>query len=137
MSAHNLPYELSRIPSTETVELQCAISLGGASLGFFGTDPVAQRSAYTQTYSTADRTHADLTSADFTYPASGNMFDAVAADLLINVRTDSAANVAADCVTNLKSIAANNNQLRADLIDLKQLVNSIIDDLQALGLCAS
>ena len=53
------------------------------------------------------------TAAAHTYPGSGNMFDAVAADLLINVRTDSLANAVADIVTNLKSIADNLNQVIA------------------------
>lgn len=92
----------------------------------------AALSAYTQTYSTANRTVAAPTSAVLTYPGSGNLFDAVAADLLINVRTDSTANAVADIVVNLKSIADALNQLIADDLDNRQAINSIIDDLQAL-----
>lgn len=57
--------------------------------------------------------HFNASAAAHTFPASGNMFDAVAADLLINVRTDSVANAVADIVVNLKSIAANLNQVVA------------------------
>lgn len=103
-------------------------------LGFYNATPVVQPSAYTQTYATADKTHANPTATAHTYPASGNLFDAVAADLLINVRTDTVANAVADIVINEKSIADNLNQAIADIADLKQLVNSVIDDLQALGL---
>ena len=103
-------------------------------LGFYNATPVVQPTAYTQTYSTADKTHAAHTATAHTYPASGNLFDAVAADLLINVRTDTVANAVADVVVNEKSLADNLNQVLADVTDLKQLVNSVIDDLQALGL---
>lgn len=105
-------------------------------LGFFNATPVVQRSAFTQTYSTADRTVANITSTAHTYPGSGNMFDAAAADLLINIRTDSTANAVADTVVNIKSLADNLNQCIADVTDAKQAINSIIDDLQALGLAA-
>lgn len=103
-------------------------------LGFFGATAVTQASAYTQTYATADKTHANLTATAHTYPGSGNMFDATPADLLINVRTDTVGNAVADIVVNEKSIADNLNQAIADITDVKQLVNSIIDDLQAYGL---
>ena len=103
-------------------------------IGFWNVTPVIQPTAYTQTYSTADKTHANPTATAHTYPGSGNMFDAVAADLLINLRTDTVANAVADIVIVEKSLAANLNQDIADLADLKQLVNSIVDDLQAVGI---
>ena len=103
-------------------------------LGFFGVTPVVQPSALTQTFSTADATHANRTATAHTYPASGNMFDAVAADLLINVRTDSTANAVADIVVNEKSLADNLNQNIADLADTAAFVNSIADKLQDLGI---
>lgn len=68
--------------------------------------------AITQTYATADRTHANFTSADigaFTGGITG-FLDATERD---NIRTQF-------------------NALRADLADVKQLLNSVIDDLQAL-----
>ena len=105
----------------------------GSNIGVLAAGFTTQ-AAYTQTYSTADRTHANLTSAAFTYPGSGNLFDAVANDLLINVRTDSVANAVADVVINEKSLADNVNQVIVDLTDLKQLVNAVIDDLQAAGI---
>lgn len=115
----------------------------------------APTSAWTQTYSTAAKTVPNatyaaptVTAGAHTYPASGNLFDAVPADLLINVRTDSTANAVADVVVNEKSIAANLNQaivdaadtntqlaaLAADVLALKKAITAIIDDGQTLGL---
>lgn len=92
------------------------------------------QAAYTQTYSTATRTVAAPTAAAHTFPASGNLFDAVAADLLINVRDDTVANAVADIVVDLKSLAANLNQAIADIANNKQVLNALIDDHQAVGL---
>jgi hypothetical protein len=89
--------------------------------------------AYTQTYSTATKTHSNPTATAHTYPGSGNLFDATPADLLINVRTDSTANAVADMVINVKSLADNLNQTIVDVANVKQVVNSLIDDLQARG----
>ena len=100
------------VPTANTIGLY----IGGATdkLSFFNATPIVQPSAYTQTYSIADKTHADWTSADlgvFTGGAIG-FLDAVERD---NIRTQF-------------------NALRVDVADIKQLVNSVIDDLQALGL---
>lgn len=83
-------------------------------IGFWGITPIVQPSAYTQTYSTADKTHATLTSASIGAFTGGvvGFLDAAERD---NVRTQV-------------------NNIRGDILDVKQLVNSIIDDLQAMGL---
>lgn len=120
MSAHNILLQISQ-----------ALDAGGAFELGSGVAP-----AITQTYATASATHADPTATAHTYPASGNMFDATAADLLINVRTDSTANAVADIVVNEKSIAANLNQNIADVANVKQVLNKVIDALQAQGLLA-
>jgi len=87
----------------------------GTNIGFFSATAVAQRSGYTQTYATADKTHANMTSADLSLGAGANGY--------------ATAGEAASVQTEV-------NALRADLIDLKQFVNSIFDDLQTLGLYA-
>lgn len=69
--------------------------------------------AYTQTYATAARTHSDLTSTDV-----------VAVDATDDATVWALAN----------EIKADFNALRADVINLKQVVNALIDDQQALGL---
>lgn len=74
-------------------------------------------SAYTQTYATADKTHANFTSA--------------------NLATTAATNIAPwgfDNQAQAEDIATQFNLLRADVADLKQLVNSVIDDMQTLGI---
>ena len=87
-------------------------------LGFYNATPLIQPSAYTQTYATADKTHAAETSADF--PAGGV----------------GAAAGGWDTAANRDLAITRFNALRVDVADVKQLVNSIIDDLQALGLVA-
>jgi hypothetical protein len=81
---------------------------------FYGATPIVKPSAYTQTYSTADKTHANFTSADIGAFTGGTVgfLDAAERD---NIRTQF-------------------NALRTDVADVKQLVNSLIDDLQSLGL---
>lgn len=92
------------------------IRINGTGIGFFNTTPVAQAAAYTQTFSTADRTHAADGSADF--PAGGI----------------GAAAGGWDTAANRDLAITRFNALRVTVDDLKQLVNSVIDDLQALGL---
>ena len=87
-------------------------------LGFYNATPIVQPSAYTQTYATADKTHAAMTSSDM--PAGGT----------------GAAAGGWDTAANRDIAIADFAELRVDVIDLKQLVNSVIDDLQALGLAA-
>lgn len=101
-------------------------------LGFFNATPVVQRSAYTQTYSTADKTHASLTCAALTDNTAGT------ANTTLQALSDGTtwANDVAAARNNFADLAASNNAIIVDLTDLKQLVNSIIDDLQALGLVA-
>lgn len=98
-------------------------------LGFFGATPVVQRSAYTQTYATADKTHANPTATALTDNTAGT------ANTTLQALTGL---VYADDVeairNNYADLAASNNAIIADVADLKQLVNALIDDLQALGL---
>lgn len=85
-------------------------------LGFYGATPIARPSAYTQTYSTADKTNAALTSS-----------------ALNTTFTDSSPwGFGTEADGNL--LVTGYNALRADIEDAKQLLNSLIDDLQALGL---
>ena len=84
-------------------------------MGLFGVTPIVRASAYTQTFATADKTHAVDGSAAM--PAGGVGTAAGGWDTAVN-RDQAIAEFAA---------------LRATVDDLKQLVNSIIDDLQAYG----
>jgi hypothetical protein len=96
-------------------------------LAFFAGTPVVQRSAYTQTYSTATRTHANLTAA-----ALSNSFgtgDTTIADV-------TASHSQTILNNNFRDVSNQINALVTDLTNLKQVVNSLIDDEQALALCA-
>jgi hypothetical protein len=85
-------------------------------VGFFGVTPVVRQSAYTQTYATASKTHPAVTSV------------AVATTAATNSSPYGYAQAQADAIP----VAINAN--RADILALKQVVNALIDDLQAYGL---
>lgn len=89
------------------IEIDGALDHDGTTVGFYGTVPVAISAPYTQTYSTATRTHAARTA-----PAAG-------------------AGAGADATT---FSGAQCDALVADQQNTAQLLNSLIDDLQANGL---
>ena len=91
----------------------------GTGISFYDVTPVARPSAYTQTYSTADKTHANPTAASV---VTTGLVDAVTG------------NFAYDTAAQGDDVAVTINQIIVDVADIKQLVNSVIDDLQALGL---
>jgi len=92
------------------------IGQSGSKIGFFGVAPVVRPTALTQTYSTASATHAAVTQlaapAGGTGIAAGGWSSAANRDLAIT------------------SI----NAARTDIANLKNFVNQIVDQLQALGL---
>src|SRR3990167_5040028 len=114
--------------------------------------------AYTQTYATADRTHAtdgsaDAAAATAINPAAVTEYTAHAAGataVTSNAGTDLDTTAAAlntlvdECkvletelsavIVDVASVRTQFNLLRTTVGDVKQLVNSVIDDLQALGL---
>jgi len=85
---------------------------------------VPQQAAYTQTYATADRTHAAPTAAALTVSDGAGTNDNT-----IGAITGDASVIAA-----VQEIADEINKLIADVADVKQMVNAIVDDLQAFGL---
>lgn len=108
-----------------------------AMIGFLGTTAKVRPSAYTQTYSTADRTHAARTAAALTDNVAGTSGTTIAA---IPDPADAPASADAlrdDLVTNtlpairnaLTSLIVQANRGRDDALDTSQLVNSILDDL--------
>lgn len=101
-------------------------------LAFWNATPIVQPAAITQTYSTASRTHAALTSAtlDATLVAgtANTAYEALAG---VTYGTD-----VAQIRNNFADVAAQCNALRVDLENAKQLINSLIDDHRAMGLCA-
>jgi hypothetical protein len=105
--------------------LRFDISGGAYRIGFFDVTPQARPSAYTQTYSTADRTMANLTAAALTHgvgTADGTVDDVTGAfdQTILN--------------NNFKELTTQVAALLADITDVKQALNSVIDDLQGYGL---
>lgn len=111
-------------------------------LGFFGATAVVRAAAYTQTYSTATRTQENLTSATLTDNTAGSAnttcqalpdpADTPAdADAL---RDDLVANLIPAIRNNFADLIAQVNALRVDLVNVKGVTNSLIDDEQGYGL---
>lgn len=105
-------------------------------VAFHGSTPTDQCAAYTQTFSTADRTHAARTAAALTDDGGG-----AAADGTIGAITlTEPANLAAQTVINnqladaVKELSTKINQVIVDLADTAGVVNAIVDDLQEKGL---
>jgi hypothetical protein len=105
--------------------------LGAATqkLGFYGTAPVVQATAYTQTYATANKTHADPTQQTVTAVAN-----VTGATENYEFQDSSATVTQAEYRVFAKTVKLLVEQIRADMADAKQLINSVIDDLQLYGL---
>jgi hypothetical protein len=112
------------LDSTNTDEKLSLAAHASMKLGFFAVTPVVRQSAYTQTYSTADKTHSAPTAATLT----------VADGAGTNDNTIGAITADASVIAAVQELADEINKLVADMADVKQLVNSVIDDLQAYGL---
>lgn len=96
------------------------ISINATKIGFFGATPASRPSAYTQTYATAARTVNAYTTDT----------ESVAYTGIDNAQVGTPYAQLTD-VNNLRTAYEN---LRASHDNLIQVVNSIIDDLQTLGL---
>jgi hypothetical protein len=88
-----------------------------STFAVYGATPVARPTAYTQTYATASRAHANPTAA--------------------SVATTAATNVAPfgyATAAQADAIVTAINAVIVDLANAKQVLNQVIDDLQAVGL---
>lgn len=85
---------------------------------------------FTQTYSTASATHANLTSATLTDNTAGT------ANTTLQAISDGTtwANDVAAVRNNFADLAASNNAIIADLTNAKQVLNKVIDALQSAGI---
>lgn len=92
------------------------IGQAGSKIGFYGVTPALRPTALTQTYSTASATHAAVTQV--AAPAGGVGIAAGGWSSAVN--RDAA-------ITSI-------NAARTDIANLKNFVNQIVDQLQALGL---
>ncbi len=102
--------------------LRVEASGSAAMIGFLGASAVARPAAYTQTYSTADRTLGAYTSD----PESG---------AYTGIDNAQVGTVYAQ-LTDLNSLRTAYENLRVFAEDLAQLVNALLDDAQAYGLAA-
>lgn len=114
------------LDSTDTNEKLHVAAHASMKLGFFAVTPAVRQSAYTQTYATADKTHAAPTAAALTVTDGAGTNDGT-----IGAITDNASTITA-----VQELADQINKLVADMADTKQLINAVIDDLQAYGLLA-
>lgn len=107
---------------TERECIAWAAGSGSPKVGFFGTTPADQGAAYTQTYSTADRTFSSYT-ADNESSAYTGIDNAQAGTVYAQL-------------TDLNALRTAYENLRAFAEDMAGVVNSVVDDLQSLGLVA-
>ena len=126
-------FRINNIATTPVITFMISstarIKADGTGIGVFNVTPVARAGAYTQTYSTADKTHATPTAATLTDNSAGTPTTTLEA---LTSGTVYATDVAA-IRNNFADLAAMVNKNTADHLDLAQLVNSIIDDFQAYG----
>lgn len=103
-----------------------AVQVGksGGQIGVFGVTPASRPSAYTQTYSTATRTHSNPTATTLTH-AVGTA-DGTVADVGSSFNQTTLNNNFRECSDRI-------NQLIADVANIKQVANQILDDLQLIG----
>jgi hypothetical protein len=92
------------------------VKVDETGIGVFGVKPIARPPAYKQTYSATARTMENDTAAD-----------------LVTTSATQVGPYGFSSAAQANDIAIEFNKLRADLLALKKVVNSIIDDQQAYG----
>lgn len=115
-SAPSYQVEVNGSFNCDDAEIDGALNHDGSTVGFYGVAPVARPAAYTQTYSTSTRTHSLFTNNTVSW-----------------ISTNSSpwgyqSQAQAD------SIPTELNNLRADVANVKNVLNQVIDDLQSVGL---
>jgi len=102
--------------TTERIGLSLGSNATVPLIGFLGTAPVAKPAAFTQTYATASRTHSNITAVNpAAYAAGANGYSTAAMAAAVHA-----------------AVIAHTN----DIANVKQVLNQLIDDLQAYGLSA-
>lgn len=90
---------------------------------------ISTSSAFTQTYSSSTKTHSNLTVSTLTDSSGGSKDNTISAITDQSETTDNS--VIND---NFAELTEEINALRTDLINTKQVLNSIIDDLQTINI---
>jgi len=106
-------------------------------LSFYGVTPIVQPSEYTQTYSTADKTIANIAISAITQNSSAVSVTATDSSPWGYSSSAEATAIASqlnNCVTDIGNVKTQIDNALSDVTDLKQAVNALIDDLEALGL---
>jgi hypothetical protein len=111
-----------------SVECMRFEGIGAARIGFFGHAAAVQPDAFTQTYTTASHTQNNLTSATLTDNSGGSS----------NTTLESIGSSYSQSAirNNFADLAAMVNKDTADILNIKQVLNAVIDDLQSTGLFA-
>lgn len=117
-------------PAAAALTVSGALAHTGTTLGLFGVTPATRPAAITQTYATADRTHANPTAVAVTDNSAGSANTTLEALVSGTVYATDVAAIR----NNFADLAAQHNAVVADIADVKQLLNSVVDDLQSLGL---
>lgn len=123
LSAESLTVEDLTVTEMTVVgdaEINGALNHDGTTVGFYGVTPVARPSAYTQTFSTASRTVAAYT-ADAENAAYTGLDNLQAGSPYAKL-------------TDLNALRVAYENLRAHSERTTQVLNAVIDDLQAQGL---
>lgn len=95
-------------------------------LAFFNSTPIVKPSAYTQTYATANKTNPAMT--------AGTLSGITSSTYRTTLGEPGTTYSQVILQTNFRTLQDNYNLLKTDLENTKKLLNSLIDDLQALGL---
>lgn len=101
---------------TGTKIFEVVAANAGGALGLFGVSPASRPTAFTQTYSTATKTHSNPTAT-----APGDL-------------VSTSGGWGASTEANFDKISTALDALVADMVNVKSVVNQIIDDLQTTGL---
>lgn len=121
-------YVAGKISLSGELEANGDFNHDGSNVGFYDVTPVARPAAYTQTFSTATRTHSNPTASALTDSTGGT-----ANTTLVDVTTLGVADPV-KVNDNFADLVAQVNALIVDLANAKQVLNQVIDDHQANGL---
>ena len=114
------------------LQLDGDIDHDGSQIGYFGTAPANITAAYVQTFSTATRTHANPTALTLTDSTGGTPDDTLVAITAVG-GSGATTTQEGEIDDNFAECADEINKLIADMANIKELVNSIIDDRQTYG----
>jgi hypothetical protein len=114
------------------IEIDGALNHDGTTVGFYGVTPVVRASAYTQTFATASRTHANPTAAALTVVYTTDD-PAIAPNGTITI-ADGDIPSNNELLEFCEELADQVSKLVTDLANAKQVINSLVDDSQAIGI---